>query len=127
MLLQYFSDPSPCLTLLICVVQSFPFHAAPPYPVALGNLTPPFTYPAITKVALRLCQAAAVLILIKLLPSLVALLGAQQLLGDALATHLPARVLSVLLTNTCADPELACGAKLCTLVRTHLPSTHKLG
>jgi hypothetical protein len=57
-----------------------------------------------------------VLLLIKLLPSLVALLGAQQLLSDALAPHLPARVLSALLTNTCADPELACGAKLCTLV-----------
>jgi hypothetical protein len=57
-----------------------------------------------------------VLILIKLIPSLVALMGVQQLLADALAPHLPGRVLSVLLTNTCADPELACGAKLCTLV-----------
>jgi hypothetical protein len=58
------------------------------------------------------------LLLVKLIPSLVALLEAQQLLADALGPHLPGRVLSVLLTNTCADPEMACGAKLCTLVRT---------
>jgi hypothetical protein len=92
--------------------------AARPYPIALGKLTPPFTYPALHKAAVRLSLAAAVLILIKLFPSLAALLGAQQLLGDVLAPHLPARVLSALLTNTCADPEMLCGAKLCTLVST---------
>ncbi|KAF6251620.1 hypothetical protein COO60DRAFT_604732 [Scenedesmus sp. NREL 46B-D3] len=86
-----------------------------PHPVVLGKLTPPLTYPAITKVIMRLCQAAAVLLLVKLAPAFVALLDAQQLLADALAPHLPARVLSALLTNTCADPEMMCGAKLCSL------------
>uniref|UniRef100_A0A383VV54 Uncharacterized protein n=1 Tax=Tetradesmus obliquus TaxID=3088 RepID=A0A383VV54_TETOB len=85
-----------------------------PYPVALGKLTPPLTYPAVTMIVMPFSQAAAVLLLIKLIPAFVALLGAQQLLQAALAPHLPARVLSVLLTNTCADFEMMCGAKLCS-------------
>ncbi|KAF6251617.1 hypothetical protein COO60DRAFT_604715 [Scenedesmus sp. NREL 46B-D3] len=89
---------------------------ARPYPVAFGKLTPPFAYPTLQKAAVRLCQAAVVLLLVKLAPAFVALLDAQQLLADALAPHLPARVLSALLTNTCADPEMMCGAKLCSLV-----------
>jgi hypothetical protein len=103
-----------CSTCLVCCLM--PYAAARPYPIALGKLRPPFTYPVLHKAAVSLSLAAAVLLLVKITPAFVALLGAQQLLSDALAPHLPGRVLSVLLTNTCADPELLCGTKLCTLV-----------
>jgi hypothetical protein len=87
---------------------------SPPYPVGLGRLPPPFTYPVIHKVVNRLGLASAALLVMKTIPSLVALFGAQQLLSDALAPYLPERVLSTLLTNTCADPEFGCGPQLCS-------------
>ncbi|WIA32090.1 hypothetical protein OEZ86_002941 [Tetradesmus obliquus] len=88
---------------------------APPYPAALSKLAPPFTYPIVHKVVTRLGLAMAGLLVVKTLPAFVALLGAQQLLHDALAPHLPANVVSVLLTNTCGYPEFGCGAQLCSM------------
>jgi hypothetical protein len=70
----------------------------------------------IHKVVNRLGLASAALLVMKTIPSLVALFGAQQLLSDALAPYLPERVLSTLLTNTCADPEFGCGPQLCSTV-----------
>jgi hypothetical protein len=105
--------PNDCL----CLLHFFSCTSAPPYPAGLSRLEPPFTYPVIHKIVKRLSLAAAALILIKAIPSLVALLGAQQLLSDALDPHLPERVLSTLLTNTCeGSSELMCGAKLCCMV-----------
>jgi hypothetical protein len=84
-------------------------------------LSPPLTYPAVSKIVTRLGQAAAVLLMIKIVPAFVALLGAQQLLEGVLAPHLPGRVLSVPLTNTCGDPEMMCGARLCSAVSFAFP------
>jgi hypothetical protein len=58
--------------------------------------------------------------------SLATLLGAQQLLADALAPHLPERVLSTLLTNTCGDAEMMCGPKLCSEVGRRVTSGQKI-
>jgi hypothetical protein len=68
------------------------------------------------KATMRICLAAAVLLLIKYIPALVALLSAQQMVTNSLAPYLPARVLSALVSNTCSTPELGCGAQLCSTV-----------
>ncbi|WIA11970.1 hypothetical protein OEZ85_012052 [Tetradesmus obliquus] len=87
-----------------------------PRPIALGKLSPPFTYPMVFTASVRLCAAAAALLLIKYIPALVALLDMQQLLTGVLAPYLPARVLSALVTNSCSAPELGCGTQLCSTV-----------
>uniref|UniRef100_A0A383VWB1 Uncharacterized protein n=1 Tax=Tetradesmus obliquus TaxID=3088 RepID=A0A383VWB1_TETOB len=87
-----------------------------PRPIALGKLSPPFTYPMVFKASFRLCAAAAALLLIKFIPALVALLDAQQLLTGVLAPYLPDRILSALVTNSCHGAELGCGAQLCSTV-----------
>lgn len=81
--------PYPPAALLLSVTPS---PAALPRPIALGKLSPPFTYPMVFKASFRLCAAAAALLLIKFIPALVALLDAQQLLTGVLAPYLPDRI-----------------------------------
>jgi hypothetical protein len=109
------------MLVLACLPPAVSAHLTPtpaalPRPIALGKLSPPFTYPMVFKATMRICAAAAALLHIKFIPALVALLDAQQLLSGSLAPYLPARVVSALVTNTCNNPELGCGAKLCSTV-----------